>query len=113
MPVIKIYGAFKYSKWVDDNVWKKLAESVAEIKGLGIKPSDVTIVYFDSATYPGRQVIAEISGLYEKPERDEFVRKELARVVGEFIKKHDPRAQTIEVFVHSFNPISGFWQYRR
>ena len=71
----------------------------------------VSILCFQPDNNVGRQVIVEISGLYERPERTEVVRVELARVVGEFIHKQYLRATVIEVFVQSFNPTSGFWQY--
>jgi len=56
----------------------------------------------------GQEIIVEISGLFDKTERIEEVRTQLAEAVGKVVKEQFPNAK-VEVFVQSFNPQQGFW----
>jgi hypothetical protein len=56
----------------------------------------------------GSEVIVEISGLFEKPERTSKVIDRLAAAVGTVVSEKFPDAK-IECLVYSFNPACGFW----
>jgi hypothetical protein len=60
----------------------------------------------------GEEIIVEVSGLYERPERTKEVRDGLAAALGKVVKETYPEAN-VEVFIFTFNPdASGFWHSR-
>ncbi|NCD01010.1 hypothetical protein EOL94_02875 [bacterium] len=82
--------------------------SIAE---LGLKnENEMTCLFVpDLMSYGlGEEVIVEIGGLYDKPERTEKVRQNLAESVGRSVKDLYPKAR-VECFVLTFNPKQGFW----
>lgn len=97
------------------SLYQKLVEAVLGIAELGLKSRhDITFLFpSDLMTYGlGEEIIVEITGLYEKPERTKQVQDHLAQAVGQVIKDAYPNAN-VEVFVYTFNPAaSGFWQNR-
>jgi len=58
----------------------------------------------------GTEIIVEVTGLFEKPERTPEVRSRLAKNIGARVEALYPDA-TVEVFIYPFNPeINGFWK---
>ncbi len=112
MPVIKIWclPANQTEKKLN-KVHQSIVSAVVGIPELGLKDqNDMTCLFVpDLMSYGlGEEIIVEIGGLFEKPERTKEIRQQLAKNVGLGIKKLYPKAK-IECFVSSFNPENGFW----
>ena len=116
MPVIKVWCLPEDLN--EDKLQVLFWDIVAAVTGveeLGLKDEkDMTILFPpDRMRWGlGEDIIVEISGLFEKPERTEEVRNRLAQRVGKLIKGHFPSAY-VECLVQTFNPISGFWASER
>ena len=108
MPVLKIWN-LAYPKDVTP-LCDSLTNTIISIKELGLKTKDDVTIIFPTVTKFGfkDEVIVEISGLFEKPERTPEVRKLLAASVGKEIKNFFPEAR-VECFIQMFNPENGFW----
>lgn len=112
MPVIKVWclPADQSEEKLND-LHQSIVSAVISIPELGLKDeNDMTCLFVpDLMSYGlGEEIIVEISGLFEKPERTDEVRQRLAENVGSNVKKLYPDAK-VECFVSSFNPINGFW----
>ncbi|MDP3837105.1 MAG: hypothetical protein Q8Q67_03310 [bacterium] len=84
---------------------------MVSITELGLKSENEMTCLFvpDLMSYGlGEEVIVEIGGLYDKPERTEEVRQNLAESVGKSVKDLYPKAR-VECFISTFNPKQGFW----
>ena len=114
MPIIKIW-CLPGSQTEDDlrHLHKEIVEAVVSIPELGLKDETQMVCLFppDMMKYGlGSEVIVEVSGLFEKPERTPEVRNRLAQNIGEKVKAIYQKAM-VEVLVHPFNPvINGFWK---
>jgi hypothetical protein len=56
----------------------------------------------------GEEIIIEVTGLFDKPERTDEVRQRLAKSLGENVHVLYPRAK-VECTVEVINPAKGFW----
>ena len=112
MPVIKIWCLPLNQNQRDLNrLHRKIVEAVTSISELGLKDEkDMTNLFVpDLMEYGlGTEIIVEISGLFEKPERTFEVLQRLAENVGKAVKGLYPKAK-VECFVSTFNPKQGFW----
>lgn len=112
MPVIKVWCLPANQKQKDLNrLHRKIVEAVTSISELGLKDeTDMTNLFVpDLMEYGlGKEIIVEISGLFEKPERTPEVLQRLAENVGSAVKRLYPDAK-VECFVSTFNPTQGFW----
>lgn len=112
MPVIKAWCLPSGQTEDDLNLLHQaIVKAVVSVTELGIKnQNDMTCLFPpDLMQYGlGKEIIIEIGGLYEKPERTPEVRQRLAKNVGEVVKKLYPKAK-VECFIATFNPDQGFW----
>jgi len=111
MPVIKIWCLPPNQT---ENKLNKLhnaiVSAVTSIKELGLKDEkDMTNLFVpDLMQYGlGSEIIVEITGLFESPERTPEVLNGLAGAVGRTVKLFYPEAK-VECFVYSFNPATTF-----
>ena len=61
----------------------------------------------------GTEIVVEITGLYEKPDRTEKVRQRLAERIGKAVQGQFPNTELVECFVYQFNPAQGHWSSRK
>ena len=111
MPVIKVWCLPKETEENLRALHKTIVAAVVDVSELGLKDeNDMTVLFPpDMMTYGlGQEVIIEISGLYEKPERTDEVLNRLAANVGASFKWLYPKAK-IECFVATCDPRRGFW----
>ena len=90
---------------------KAIVKAIVSISELGLKTEkDITCLFVpDLMAYGlGEEIIIEIDGLFDKPERTEDVKQRLAESVGKSVKELYPNAK-VECFVRTFNPKQGFW----
>lgn len=132
MPIIKVYGVpdtmnealgSRVSPETYQCVLGELCDSirfgVASLPDLALTANDVT-VFFPTDRLQiglGEEIIVEVTGLYEKPGRDEIVRRSLAellaRVVAGRLGWRLPQLKMVEVLISTFNPQSGFARWDR
>lgn len=128
MPILKVYG---FPGRMDDalspeahrrvllELCSALQQRCASLPQLKIKPNQVTVFFPTDQLQAGlgEEIIVEVSGLFEQPERDEIVRQALARLIAETIETklswRLPQLAMIEVFIQSFSPTSGFARWER
>jgi len=112
MPVIKVW-CLPSGQTKDDlnRLHKAIVAAVVSIRELGLQSeNDMTCLFPpDLMKYGlGEEIIVEISGLFQKPERTQDVRQRLARNVGGVVKAFYHNAK-IECFVATIDPLDGFW----
>jgi hypothetical protein len=112
MPVIKLW-CLPAGQSEDDlrKVHKTVVAAVTAVPELGLKDETQMTCLFppDLMTYGlGEEIIIEIGGLFEKPERTQDVRQRLAEGVGSAVHALYPNAK-VECFIQTFNPNTGFW----
>ncbi|HPT08545.1 MAG TPA: hypothetical protein PLE28_02525 [bacterium] len=112
MPIIKVWclPAGQTEECLN-RLHKAIVKAVVSITELGLKnENEMTCLFVpDLMSYGlGDEIIVEISGLYDKPERTEEVRQDLAKSVGSSVKELYPQAK-VECFVSTFKPEQGFW----
>ncbi len=112
MPVIKIWCLPSGQNETNLNrLHQGIVRAVTSISELGLKDeNDMTCLFPpDLMQYGlGEEIIIEISGLFEKPERTHEVCQRLAKSVGEVVRELYPEAK-IECFVATIDPSQGFW----
>ena len=114
MPVIKVW-CLPADQTEDDLrlLHQNIVAGVVSVPELGLKDETEMTCLFppDMMQYGlGSEVIVEVTGLFEKPERTPAVRNRLAESIGGRVKRLYPKAM-VEVFVYPFNQnISGFWK---
>lgn len=112
MPVIKAWCLPSGQTEEDLNVLhQSIVKAVVSVAELGIKSqNDITCLFPpDLMKYGlGEEIIIEVGGLYQKPERTKKVRQRLARNIGEAVKELYPKAR-VECFITTFDPSQGFW----
>jgi len=90
---------------------KTIVGAVVSVSKLGLKDqNDMTCLFPpDLMKYGlGEEIIIEVTGLFEKPNRTNEVFRELAKKLGESVHELYPYAR-VECFIQSFNPMQGFW----
>ncbi len=114
MPVIKVW-CLSADQTEDDlrRLHQNIVAAVVAVPELGLRDeNDMTCLFPpDMMSYGlGSEVIVEVNGLFEKPERTIDVRHRLAKSIGQRVKALYPKA-VVEVFVYPFKPtLSGFWK---
>lgn len=112
MPIIKVWCL--PAGQTEENLnrlHKAIVKAVVSVTELGLKnENEMTCLFVpDLMSYGlGDEVIVEIGSLYDKPERTEDVRNNLAKNVGRSVKNLYPKAR-VECFISTFNPKQGFW----
>lgn len=113
MPIIKTWCLPPNQTEQDLNrLHKAIVSAVVGIPELGLHDeNDITCLFpSDLMAYGlGDEIIVEISGLFEKPERTEEVLQYLAKKVGTAVQDLYPGTNKVECLVYSFNPKQGFW----
>jgi phenylpyruvate tautomerase PptA (4-oxalocrotonate tautomerase family) len=112
MPVIKVWclPAGQTEEQLN-HLHQEIVRAVVSISELGIKDeNDMTCLFVpDLMSYGlGEEVIVEVCGLYDKPERTKTVKQELAKSIGRAVKNLYPKAK-VECFILTFDPKQGFW----
>ena len=112
MPVIKVW-CLPSGQTEDDlnRLHQAIVKAVVSVKELGLKDqNDMTCLFPpDLMKYGlGEEIIVEIGGLFQKPERTQEVRQQLAENVGKAVSELYPKAKT-ECFVATFDLSDGFW----
>jgi hypothetical protein len=95
-----------------NDLHQAIVGAVSCVTELGLKDeNDMTTLFpSDLMKYGlGTDIIVEITGLDDKPERTHDVLKRLAKNTGEAVSSFFPDAK-VECFVHPFNHSqNGFW----
>jgi hypothetical protein len=115
MPVIKIWCLPECAEEKLTQIFKSIVSAVEGVPELGLKGERSMTVLFpkDMMEYGlGTEIIIEVTGLVDKPERTREVRNRLAEQLGQVIKSNFPKAM-VECYVYPFNPSLGFWTIPR
>ena len=112
MPVIKVWCLPPGQSEDDLNrLYQNIVEAAVSVTELGLRGGkDITCLFPPDLMQLGlgEEIIIEIGGLFQKPERTPEVRQRLARSVGESVKRLYPKAM-VECFVRTIDPSQGFW----
>ena len=111
MPIIKVWCLPHLDEERLRYLYKKIVDAVEGVSELGIKGQSAITVLFpkDSMEFGlGEEIIIEVTGLFNKPERTFEVRQKLAEELGRAVSETFPRAKT-ECLVYPFDPADGFW----
>jgi hypothetical protein len=111
MPVIKLWCLPKCSERKLNKVFEAVVAAVVSVRELGLKDKQSMTVLFppDMMKFGlGTEIIIEVTGLFDKPERTDEVRQRLAEKLGKTIRELFPNAM-VECFVYPFKPDQGFW----
>lgn len=111
MPIIKLWCLPDIGESRLNALHQELVRAVKNVPELGItSEKDMTCLFpSDMMKYGlGTEVIIEVTGLYEKPERTEEVCQRLARELVDAVRGQLPDTELIECLVNSFNPSQGF-----
>lgn len=116
MPVIKVWCLPQVPEEQLRKLHRDIVAAVVSVKELGLKdetemtclfPPDMDMMHYGL----GEEIIIEVSGLFEKPDRTKAVRQALAEALGKVARAMFPDAH-VECFISSFNPAQGFWTNR-
>jgi len=116
MPVIKVWCLPDIGESRLNVLHQELVRAVTSVSELGVKTeNDMTCLFpSDMMKYGlGTEIIIEVTGLYEKPERTEAVRQRLAEALVGAVWGQFPETDLIECFVNPFNPSQGFCSHRK
>lgn len=124
MPIVKIFGLSagiralppKKANLFVLELSEVISREIAGVSELGITADQVSVFIVADHNITVGDVIIEVSGLYEKPERTHEVVDKLALIlrcmVSDFLLEESVRflgIKTLEVFVYQFDPaVSGF-----
>jgi phenylpyruvate tautomerase PptA (4-oxalocrotonate tautomerase family) len=110
MPIVKVWCLPpRQSEKKLKKLFEKLLAAITSVKELGLSKKSITCLFPpDLMKYGlGTEIIIEIDGLFQKPERTRSVRQRLANTVAYSVKLLYPGAK-VECFVRTFNPKDGF-----
>jgi hypothetical protein len=111
LPIVKVWCLPPQTEEQLNGLHQDVVAAAVSVHKLGIKGKQHLTCLFpqDMMQYGlGSEVIVEISGLFEKPERTPQVIDLLAFRVGLAVAKRFPKAK-VECLVYSFNPDRCFW----
>jgi len=115
MPIIRVSCLPVLEEAKLKTLYEEIASAGAAVKELGLETKDFTVLFpQDMMKFGlGDEVIIEVIGLFDKPERTYKVQKRLAAALGHVVRKHAPKAKLIECFVFPFsNTKQGYWSSR-
>lgn len=115
MPVIKVWCLPKTEEVELNLLHQSIVCAVINIEEIGVKDEkDITCLFPpDMMSYGlGSEIIVEVTGLNERPERTEIVRQRLAESIGQAVKNQFSETDLVECFIFPFNPFQGFWSSR-
>lgn len=116
MPVIKVWCLPASGESMLRELHQSIVRAVASVEEFGVKNEmDITCLFPpDMMQYGlGSEVIVEVTGLFEKPERTDEVRQRLAESIGKAVREQFPRIELVECFVYPFRPAQGYWSTRQ
>jgi energy-converting hydrogenase Eha subunit A len=110
MPIVKVWLLPTKKEAVLMAILKAITDTILEIPELQLRKSDITIIFPTDLLKNGlgEEIIVEITGLYEKPERTPQVLQNLAQKVGQKVQTLYPKSK-VECIIQSFDPAQGFW----
>lgn len=111
MPVIYVHGIPpEATREHLEKLLGDLRQAVASVEELQITPGQVTVFFPADRVQKGlgEEIILQIEGLYERPERTPEVLNRLAAACARVTRAYF-YAALIEVFVHTVNPVAGAW----
>ena len=110
MPVIRVSCLPQMSEDRLMKLHKDIETVVLSIKELGLRTNSITCLFPPDMMHYGlgEEIIIEVTGLFEMPQRTKAVRQALAEALGKTVNAMFPAAR-IECFITSFNPAQGFW----
>ena len=115
MPVIKVWCLpHDLTEEQLREIHKGIVKAVENVEILGIKGEQGMVTLFpkDMMSYGlGSEIVIEVSGLFEKIERTDAVRNELACNLGAAVQGVFPDA-FVMCLIDSFNHEKGFWSSR-
>lgn len=116
MPIVSVMGtSSREDKSFYEKIESSMKSTVASIKELKLKRKQVS-VRFPKDNLEDRddqEIIVEVEGLFQLPERTDEVREKLAkRIVAETAELF-PEATLIECIVIPFDPAQGFASFAR
>lgn len=112
MPIIKVWCLPAIDEPKLNELHQNIVRAVVDVPELGLKDEkDITCLFPpDMMKYGlGSEIVIEVTGLFEKPERTDEVRERLARYLVLSVQELFPETELVECFVYSFNPSQGFW----
>lgn len=116
MPVIKVWCLPKTSESKLNRLHLSIVQAFTEIVELDVKSEkDITCLFpSDMMEYGlGTEIVIEVTGLFENPNRTDDVRGRLAENLVRAIREHFPDAEMVECFIYPFNPSQGFCSSRK
>ncbi len=116
MPVVKVWCLPKTSETKLNDLHRGIVQALKSVPELGIKNEKSITCLFptDMMQYGlGTEIIVEVTGLFETPERTDSVHQELAEKLGQVVAGAFPDTELVEVFVYPFNVNQGFFTLRR
>ena len=112
MPIIKVWCLPDNQSEEDlRKLHKTIVAAVVGVRELELNDqNDMTCLFpADLMKYGlGEEIIIEVTGLFERPERTDKVRQRLAMRLGKAVLTIYPKAK-VECLVETFNPQRGFW----
>ncbi len=111
MPIIKVWCLPQIEEEKLNSLHKALVRAVSSVEVLGVNnENDMTCLFpTDMMKYGlGTEIIIEVVGIYDKPDRTDEVRKKLAEYLVVAVREQFPDTGLIECFVYPFNPALGF-----
>lgn len=116
MPVLFVYGIPDEEVGLLEEFAKNLIHTVAhDVEELNLTEADVSCFFPKDKLQKrlGEEIIIFVEGLFEKPERTEHVRNQLAGHIVEVTHEFFPEVNLIECFVRPFNPAQGFKSFKK
>lgn len=116
MPVIKVWCLPKSEEAKLNQLHQNIVRAVVGVEELDVRSEkDITCLFpTDMMEYGlGTEIIVEVTGLYEKPDRTDEVRQRLAERIGQAVQEQFPDTKLIECFVYPFKPSQGVWTSRK
>ncbi len=92
-------------------IHQDIVKAAMSVEVLGFKGEEDMLTLFpkDMMTYGlGTEIAIEVTELWDKPERTDEVRAELAKQLGEAVSKHFPTAKVM-CYITPFSQRQGFW----
>lgn len=114
MPVIRVSCLPEMPPDQLRKLHQDIEDAVLSIKELGLRDGTQVTHLFPPDMLSdglGEEVIIEVIGLFDKPQRTKAVRQALAEALGKAVEAHFPKAR-IECFIFPFSPAQGFWTNR-
>ncbi len=111
MPIITVSGLpIQAGKVGLYELRENLIHATVCVRELTLGEKDVTVRFLCDLlpNVPGTDIIIEVTGLFEKPERTEEVRGRLAGSLGRQVHIAYPDTK-VECLIHPFSREQGFW----